>query len=50
VTCSRRTLLGGMAASLAIGPGLRAASPAPFATTAIDVHHHVLPPFYKPLA
>lgn len=50
MTCSRRTLLGGMAASLAIGPGLRAASPAPFATTAIDVHHHFLPPFYKPLA
>jgi len=50
MTCSRRTVLGGMAASLAIGPSLRAASPAPFATTAIDIHHHFLPPFYKPLA
>jgi len=39
-----------MVASLAIGGSLRAASPAHFATTAIDVHHHFLPPFYKPLA
>ena len=50
MSCSRRTLLGGTAAGLALGGGLRAASPAPFATTAIDVHHHFLPPFYKPLA
>ena len=47
---SRRAVLSGMAASLAIGESLRAAAPAPFATTAIDVHHHFLPPFYKPLA
>jgi predicted TIM-barrel fold metal-dependent hydrolase len=39
-----------MVASLAIGGSLRAAPPAPFATTAVDVHHHFLPPFYKPLA
>jgi predicted TIM-barrel fold metal-dependent hydrolase len=39
-----------MAASLAIGANLRAAPTAAFATTAIDVHHHFLPPFYKPLA
>jgi predicted TIM-barrel fold metal-dependent hydrolase len=39
-----------MAASVAVGGSMRAASPAQFATTAIDVHHHFLPPFYKPLA
>jgi predicted TIM-barrel fold metal-dependent hydrolase len=50
VSCSRRTLLGGAAATLSLGTGLRAAPSAPFATTAIDVHHHFLPPFYKPLA
>lgn len=29
---------------------LPAAAPVPFTTRAIDVHHHFLPPFYKPLA
>ena len=50
MNCSRRTLLGGAAASLALGGTLRAAPSVPFATAAIDVHHHFLPPFYKPLA
>ena len=49
MTCSRRTLLGGFAAALTVGPSW-AAAPAQFATPAIDVHHHFLPPFYKPLA
>jgi predicted TIM-barrel fold metal-dependent hydrolase len=43
-------VLGGVGATLAIGGGLRAAAPPAFATAAIDVHHHFLPPFYKPLA
>ena len=47
---SRRTVLTGAAASLSLGGALRATAPAPFATSAIDVHHHFLPPFYKPLA
>ena len=49
MTCSRRTLLGGVAATVALGGHLRAAPAAQFATRAIDVHHHFLPPFYKPL-
>jgi predicted TIM-barrel fold metal-dependent hydrolase len=49
VRCSRRAVLGGAAATLALADGLRAAPPAPFAIPAIDVHHHFLPPFYKPL-
>mgnify|MGYP001553278019 CR=1 FL=1 len=48
--CSRRAALGGTAAVAFAGAGrLHAAQPA-FATPAIDVHHHFLPPFYKPLA
>jgi len=47
--CSRRAVLGG-AAALALGGSLRAADAPQFATSAIDVHHHFLPPFYKPLA
>lgn len=47
--CSRRVALAGGAAVL-LGGGLRAANPPQFATGAIDVHHHFLPPFYKPLA
>jgi predicted TIM-barrel fold metal-dependent hydrolase len=43
-------MLGG-AAAVALGGSLRAAPGAlHFATPAIDVHHHFLPPFYKPLA
>jgi hypothetical protein len=50
VRCSRRAALGGAAAVAFAGAGpVRAAQPA-FATSAIDVHHHFLPPFYKPLA
>lgn len=47
--CSRRTMLGG-AAALALGGTLRAAEAPHFSTSAIDIHHHFLPPFYKPLA
>lgn len=49
VGCSRRSVLGGAAASMALGGTLRAATSPQFATSAIDVHHHFLPPFYKPL-
>lgn len=49
MNCSRRAMLGG-AAALALGGSLRAAQTTYFATSAIDVHHHFLPPFYKPLA
>jgi predicted TIM-barrel fold metal-dependent hydrolase len=42
-------MLGG-AAALALGGTLRAAPAPHFASSAIDVHHHFLPPFYKPLA
>ncbi len=47
---SRRAVVGGAVAALSTAGTLRAAAPAQFATTAIDVHHHFLPPFYKPLA
>ena len=47
--CSRRTVLGG-AAALTLGGPLSATTAPQFATSAIDVHHHFLPPFYKPLA
>jgi predicted TIM-barrel fold metal-dependent hydrolase len=47
---SRRTVLAGAAASLPLGGSLRATAQARFTTSAIDVHHHFLPPFYKPLA
>jgi predicted TIM-barrel fold metal-dependent hydrolase len=43
-------VLGGVAATAALGHSLRAQGPPTFATSAIDVHHHFLPPFYKPLA
>jgi predicted TIM-barrel fold metal-dependent hydrolase len=41
--------MGGMTAAVALGGTVRAAPPGQFATSAIDVHHHFLPPFYKPL-
>jgi predicted TIM-barrel fold metal-dependent hydrolase len=44
----RALVIGGVTATL--GGALRAQSTAGFATSAIDVHHHFLPPFYKPLA
>jgi predicted TIM-barrel fold metal-dependent hydrolase len=43
-------MLAGTAATLALGASTRAADAPPFARPAIDVHHHFLPPFYKPLA
>lgn len=44
----RAVMIGGAAMTLG---GTQKAQPAPtFATSAIDVHHHFLPPFYKPLA
>ena len=45
---SRRGVLGGGAA-LMLGPAVRASAQPRFASAAIDVHHHFLPPFYKPL-
>ena len=45
---SRRMVLGGTAAT-ALGAPLRLAAQQRFANAAIDVHHHFLPPFYKPL-
>jgi predicted TIM-barrel fold metal-dependent hydrolase len=50
LTCTRRSVLAGTAAALALGAAGRAADGPTFATSAIDVHHHFLPPFYKPLA
>jgi predicted TIM-barrel fold metal-dependent hydrolase len=50
VSCTRRTVLAGTAATLALGASARAADAPKFARAAIDVHHHFLPPFYKPLA
>jgi predicted TIM-barrel fold metal-dependent hydrolase len=50
LTCSRRSILAGTAATLALGASGRGAAAPKFATSAIDVHHHFLPPFYKPLA
>jgi 6-methylsalicylate decarboxylase len=46
--CSRRAMLGG-AAGLVVGGVTGAKAQPAFATAAIDVHHHFLPPFYKPL-
>jgi predicted TIM-barrel fold metal-dependent hydrolase len=49
MTWSRRGVVGGGAAALLLGPGIRASAQQPrFAQPAIDVHHHYLPPFYKP--
>jgi predicted TIM-barrel fold metal-dependent hydrolase len=50
VTTTRRALLAGSAATLVLGTSLRGADAPKFATSAIDVHHHFLPTFYKPLA
>ena len=50
VSCTRRTVLAGTAATLALGASVSAADAPTFARPAIDVHHHFLPPFYKPLA
>lgn len=41
-------MMGGTAA-LVLSGSVRAGAQQPFATAAIDVHHHFLPPFYKPL-
>jgi predicted TIM-barrel fold metal-dependent hydrolase len=48
--CTRRSVLAGTAATLALGASTRAGDAPRFARAAIDVHHHFLPPFYKPLA
>jgi predicted TIM-barrel fold metal-dependent hydrolase len=47
---SRRALVIGGAAAVVLGGTARAQPQPGFATPAIDVHHHFLPPFYKPLA
>ena len=47
---SRRSVLAGTAATIALSGTVSAESPPPFKTSAIDVHHHFLPPFYKSLA
>jgi len=47
--CSRRALIAGTAAVALGAAGRTRAETAKFATPAIDVHHHFLPPFYKPL-
>lgn len=44
----RAVMIGG--AAITLGGTLRAQPAQGFATAAIDVHHHFLPPFYKPLA
>ena len=49
-TCTRRSVLAGTVATLALGTAAGAADAPKFARAAIDVHHHFLPPFYKPLA
>ena len=49
VSWSRRGVVGGGAAALLLRPASHALAQTPFATAAIDVHHHYLPPFYKPL-
>jgi predicted TIM-barrel fold metal-dependent hydrolase len=49
-SCTRRTVLAGTAATLALGASAGGVGAAKFPRTAIDVHHHFLPPFYKPLA
>jgi len=50
MTFTRRTMIAGTAATLAVAASGRGADGPRFATSAIDVHHHFLPPFYKPLA
>ena len=50
MTFTRRTMIAGSAAALAIPSWSRGADAPSIATPAIDVHHHFLPPFYKPLA
>ncbi|WP_185964984.1 amidohydrolase family protein [Glacieibacterium frigidum] len=52
LTISRRAfVMGGAAATLGTHVHAQTPGPAPvFTTSAIDVHHHFLPPFYKPLA
>ena len=42
-------MLQGGAAALILGGATRATGQPQFTTSAIDVHHHFLPPFYKPL-
>jgi predicted TIM-barrel fold metal-dependent hydrolase len=42
-------MLQGGAAALILGGASRALGQPDFTTAAIDVHHHFLPPFYKPL-
>ena len=45
---TRRTMLQGGSAALILGGAAGAQSQPQFASSAIDVHHHFLPPFYKP--
>jgi predicted TIM-barrel fold metal-dependent hydrolase len=45
---TRRTMLQAGTAALMLGGAARAQSQPQFATAAIDVHHHFLPPSYKP--
>jgi predicted TIM-barrel fold metal-dependent hydrolase len=45
---SRRSVLQGGAAALILSCATGAKGQAGFPTAAIDVHHHFLPPFYKP--
>ncbi|UAJ09081.1 amidohydrolase family protein [Glacieibacterium megasporae] len=44
----RAVMIGG--AAITLGGALRAQPAHVFTSSAIDVHHHYLPPFYKPLA
>lgn len=50
MTCTRRAVLAGTAATLALRASARGDDAPRFSRPAIDVHHHFLPPFYKPLA
>jgi hypothetical protein len=43
-------VLAGTAAAVLVDASARAADVPKFARAAIDVHHHFLPPFYKPVA
>ena len=45
---TRRTMLQGGTAALMLSGAAGAQSQPQFASSAIDVHHHFLPPFYKP--
>ena len=46
VCCDRRTVLSGLVATSIAGmPGAAVGAPAPH--NSIDIHHHIVPPFYK---